>query len=352
MYESKETSVRSVVVTILLIILVICVLIWILPTKKDIKNISGSNNEVLLNEVFARNLRVLQNAGRAYYYSATTPKNVGDSTTVSMNDLINNKWMLELKDKNGKTCNKELSYVQLTKKADNLYEMKSYLSCDEGADYIVLDLGCSDLKNGCKSDNNNKKDNSKNDSKDDKKESEDKKDNKESSQAYYYRYLYSCPKTTEAYSNWSNWSTTYVSSTSKREVDTKVEYKNEYVKVGTKQEPVTTYETVKTTESKEETKRYVNTKPANAISCVTLPRTGYTLYECKVLTTQTVEKEVPRTTYNTVDVYDWRETPVTYYRYRTLTNKTTYYEVWSTNSKDATYNKQGCTIIKSEKVVK
>ena len=56
MYESKETSIRGIVVTILLIILVICVLIWIFPTKKDVKGIS--TNDTLLSEVYGRNLRI------------------------------------------------------------------------------------------------------------------------------------------------------------------------------------------------------------------------------------------------------------------------------------------------------
>ncbi len=356
MYESKETSIRGIVVTILLIILVICLLIWIFPTKKDIKGITGGNNEPLLSEIFGRNIRVLQNAGRAYYYSATLPKNAGDSTNITLGELVEKKMLLDLTDKNGKVCNKDASYVQLTKNSDGTYEMKSYLSCDDESNYILASLDCSNFKGNCKSEDISK-DDKKEEPIDDKEAPIDDKetpiDDKEPKKevTYYYRYLYSCPKTSQSYSGWSAWSTNYVSPSSNRVVDTKVEYERKYVKTGTKQEPVTTYQTVTTTEYEEETKRYVDTHPAGA-SCVTLPRTGYTLYECKVRTPKTVTKQVPVTSYNTVDVYDWQTTAVTYYRYKTLTSSTSYYTVWSTKSNDTTYNNMGCTVIKSEKVAK
>ena len=359
MYESKETSIRGIIITILLIILVVCILIWIFPTKKDIKGISGANNEPLLNEIFGRNLRVLQNAGRAYYYSANLPKNVGDSTSITLGELVDKKMLLELNDKNGKKCNNNDSYVQLTKKADGQYEMKSYLSCDSDSDYILENLTCSNFKNNCQV----KKETSKNDKKSENQPKPDnnEKDSKSSESSAkkttptvvtYYRYLYRCPKTTTEFSAWSSWSKNYVSDSSTRVVDTKVEYENKYVKTGTKQEPVTTYETVQTYETIEEEKSYVNTKPSNATNCVTVPRTGYTLYKCKVTTQKLVTKQEPKTTYNTVDVYDWVSTPVTYYRYKTLVSNKTYTETWSTNSNDTTYKNMGCTVIKSEKVTK
>lgn len=356
MYESKETSIKGIVVTVLLIILVICILIWIFPTKKDIKGISGSNNEPLLSEIFGRNIRVLQNAGRAYYYSATLPKNVGDSTNVTLGELVNKKMLLNLTDKNGKTCNQDASYVQLTKKDNGEYEMKSYLSCDNESNYILETLSCSNFKDNCQVKEVSKTE-TKTETKAEDKEvgsgDEDKKTEvKPISAKYYYRYLYSCPKTSSTYSSWSNWSTNYVSSTSNRVVETKVEYERNYVKVGTKQEESTTYETVQTYETVEEEKTYVNTRPGNTTSCVTVPRTGYTLYKCKVPTQKLVTKQVPKTTYNTVDVYDWQTTPVTYYRYKTLVNNTSYYQVWSTNSSNTTYRNMGCTVIKSEKVAK
>ena len=361
MYETgKETSIRGIIVRILLIILVICILIWIFPTKKDIKNINVTNNTVLLDEIFGRNLRILQNAGHAYYYSATIPKNIGDQVSTSLNELIEKKMLLELKDKDGKTCDGNASYVELTKKADNEYELKSYLKCGNESNYLLDTLKCSEFKSNCTQTiiiTNKDKDNEK--EIDDKEiieekteEKEESKETKEPKTISYYRYLYSCPKTTKSYSDWSSWSKTYVSSNSNREVQTKVEYERTYVKTGTKQEEVTTMvkETVDEVEEKELT--YVNYKPSNAKSCYTVPRSTYTLYICKIETTKKVTKEVPKTTYKTVDVYDWKTTPVTYYRYRTLSSTTSSYTVWSTNGNNKNYSNIGCTIIKSEKVTK
>ena len=362
MYESgRETSIRGIVVTILLIILVICVLIWIFPTKKDIKGISGADNEVLLSEIFSRNLRVLQNAGRAYYYSATVPKNVGDSTKTTLNELIEKKMLLELKDKSGKTCDGKKSYVQLTKKSSTQYELKSYLECGKESNYILDNLGCSNLKSNCKSTTTTTTKTSNTKTQEKTNTTTNTTNNTTTTQpttttnnvptvSYYYRYLYSCPKTTTTYSDWSAWSTTYVSASNNRIVDTKVEYENQYVKTGTKQEPVVTYVVENVSETIEEEKSYVNYKPDGVENCITVPRSGYTLYQCKEETVRTVSKTVPKTTYNTVDEYGWKSTPVTYYRYKTLLTNNSSYEFWSTDYNNASYKNMGCSIIKSEKV--
>ena len=358
MYETRETSIKGIVVTILLIILVICVLMWIFPTKKDIKQITKSDNEIISNELYSYNLRVLQNAGRAYYYSATIPKNNGDSVKTTLSELISKKILLELKDKSGKTCDQKASYVKLTKKASNEYELEAHLKCDKEENYILTNLGCSDFKNGCPKTTTSKntsktttKTNNTTTTKTSNTTNTTKTSNTASKTTYYYRYLYDCPTTKTTYSNWSSWTTSYVSSSSSRMVETKVEYEQRSVRK-TKSEPVTTYETQTTYETVEETRTYVNEKPTDAKSCKTLPRSNYTLYECTFETRKEVTKKVPKTTYQTVVYYEYEQVPVTYYRYRTVSTTTSSKQIWSTDSNNSTYKKNGCSIIKSEKVAK
>ena len=343
MYESKETSIRGIVVTILLIILVICVLIWIFPTKKDVKGIS--TNDTLLSEVYGRNLRILQNAGRSYYYSATLPKNVGDSTSITLNDLVEKKMLLDLKDKNGKLCDKKASYVQLTKKSSSEYEMKSYLSCGKEADYLLATLGCANFKSNCKSVTPVVPD-----VKPDEEVTGD------------YKYLYKCPSSSKTWSSWSNWSTDPVYETSTRKVETKVEVEQWYVKV--QGEPTVTYVTkeveetnyVKATYYQYEGKTPSKPIPANARNCVAQARTdlltgeNYTRYDCEIPQVKKVTKQEPVYNYN--DTYQLVNTAVTYYRYKTLKNSTSYTEKWSFNPNNKTLLDEGCTVIKSERVDK
>lgn len=325
MYEdnSKNVSIKGIVVKILLIILAICILIWIFPTKKDLEenlNNMGYNNgenvniDPLLDQIFTNNITLMQSAGKAYYYSATLPKNTGDSSTITLQELINKKYLVEFRDRDGNSCDTSASYVQLTKKGTNKYEMKTYLKCNTQEDTIIDNLGCTDLcPNACT--NTISKDTDKNTGSEGTKET--------------YKYLYSCP-TTE-WSSWSSWSTTKVTASSTREVKTEKRTTEKCnVVIGT--EPV--YET--------KTETYKNTIPNGATGCdygvLRKDSNGYyRLYTCKTQV-QT----------GTKDVYGCKNVTTTWYKYRTATTKTS--TVWSNSSNDTTLKNKGCTITKTELV--
>ena len=332
MYENRETSIRGIVITILLIILVICVLIWIFPTKNDLKKINGSDNSVLLSEIYRDNLFILQNAGKAYYYTATIPKNVGDATSVNLEKLISSKMLLELKDKNGKSCDNKKSYVQLIKRGTDDYQLKSYLKCDDFEDYIVTTLGCKDFRNGCKTTSTSKS-TTKTTTK-----TTTTSTNNDTKVSYTTKYLYTCKGST-TYGSWSSWSRNYVSASSTREVQTRTVSENVYKVV--KQEPI--YGEAPMVEHIEHGVRSINGKPTGAIvsTCTKEERSATNIiWTCDVATM--VPGERPIIGYR--DVKDWVLENVTEYRYRDL--KTSTYQYWSTSSKP----NSGCTLTKTEKV--
>ena len=394
MYESgREISIRGVIATILLIILVVCILLWLFPIKKDNKDNNNSNTEVVLSEKFEHNLKVLQNAGRVYYYSATLPKNIGDSVSITLKELVNKKILLELKDKNGKACDSDKSYAKLTKKSKEQYELKTFLTCGKEENYLIYTLDCSDLKSNCKvsssvsknttktTNNNAETTTNTNNSSNTNNNSNNRSNNYNynysnynsnytaSNQAtnyttatvvnqpkptYYFRYLFECGKTNYSYSDWSAWTKNYISNADGRVVETKVEYEEERVKTGTRQETVTTYVTETVYETKEEKLTYVNTIPENvdSRSCDVVPRNGYTLYNCVITTKTPVQKSVPKTTTKDVDVYETVRKPVTYYRYKTLINNNQSYQVWVYEDDFTNYRNMGCTYIKFEQLTK
>ena len=313
---------------------------WIFPTKKDLENNlsninynNGTNVNIdpLLNTIFGQNIRTMKNAGRAYYYSATLPKNVGDSSNITLQELINKKMLVEFKDKNGNSCDTTASYIQLTKTGTNKYEMKTYLKCNGEENYIIDNLGCTDLcPNACTNTNNNtSNNNSNNDVKDDK---EDEKDTGSGSnkpeETKKFRYLYSCTEPSTSWSDWSSWSTNYVSETSNREVRTKTETKPEYVVTGT----TTTYKE-ETTTTKSSTYQ-----PGCERNLIHLNGTLQYEYICTTTT------RVPVTT----NTYGWKDVTQTLYRYRTKTTTNNTYTKWSYSENDSSL--KGCTIIKSELV--
>lgn len=84
-------------------------------------------------------LYVLKDAARNYFTESSLPKNVGSSTTLTL-DVIINKNLIEDFTDNGKNCNLTNSYVKVTKTSDNIYSVKIQLDCDDLVDYIVTNI--------------------------------------------------------------------------------------------------------------------------------------------------------------------------------------------------------------------
>lgn len=343
MYESdKRFSIRGVIVTILLIILIVCVLIWLFSAKKT------SKSDITYSEKFNTNIKILENAGRSYYYRATLPTKVNASKKVNLKTLIKDNKLAPLYDKDGKSCDDTTSYVELTKKNEKEFDLKSHLKCGKEENEIVSTFNCSETKSKCVVTKITKKSTSKKENTKSNTESNNKTSNVSSNVTY--RYLYSCTDKYRIYSDWSDWTTTFSKSDVLREVQTKTVTTKEYVKTGTKKEPTTTYVKKKEKETTIEEQKWVNTKPDNAKSCYSIPKSNYTIYVCQVEVVKEVEKEVPVTTYKTVDVYGYKDVVTTYYRTRTFTDKVNSYTYWDTNPNNEGLLNAGCTITKSEKV--
>ena len=87
----------------------------------------------------------MRNAARNYYTVDRLPENVGDSKTMTLQEMINSHMIIEFVDKDNKTCNGTDSYVQVTKTGENEYVLKVQLSCGEQTDYILETIGCYDV---------------------------------------------------------------------------------------------------------------------------------------------------------------------------------------------------------------
>ena len=148
MYEERKDqfSLRDVILQILFVILFILILIWLFPTKGDIKKISGGTDigdalDPLYSQVFNENIKTMKEAAISYYTNSRLPKNVGDKVSMTLGQMMDNKIVLSIIDSNNKQCDKTDSYVEVTK-LDDEYELKIYLSCSDATDYIIVHLGC------------------------------------------------------------------------------------------------------------------------------------------------------------------------------------------------------------------
>ena len=154
--DNNNFSVRNVILKFLFVALFIFILIWLFPLKSDLKKAISSNDKnnkteekstnefsILYDRIFYENLLIMKDAAKEYFTLERLPQKEGDKVKITLGEMISKKMILEFKDKNGKTCDKTKSYVEVTKNA-NEYVMKVNLKCGEEENYIITYLGCYD----------------------------------------------------------------------------------------------------------------------------------------------------------------------------------------------------------------
>ena len=157
-YEKRGFPFGSFIVKLILVIIFILFLAWLLPKllRPTINNYSTNTNKTcsngsgicdmtginaLTSQIFADNLDRMKNAAISYYTDERLPKEVGDSDTMTLSDMIGKHIIIALIDKNNKACDLEKSYVKITK-LDDEYILKVNLKDSEKEDYILVHLGC------------------------------------------------------------------------------------------------------------------------------------------------------------------------------------------------------------------
>ena len=154
-YERRGFPFRDFILKLVLVIIFVFLLCWLLPkfikpvvnyNTKDGKACTSSTCDTtgisaLTSQIFADNLERMKEAAISYYTDERLPKNVGDSDTMTLSDMIGKKIIIALIDKNNKACDVEKSYVKITK-LDDEYILKVNLKDSEREDYILVHLGC------------------------------------------------------------------------------------------------------------------------------------------------------------------------------------------------------------------
>ncbi len=148
-YESKGFPFRDFLLKLILIIIFVFLLIWLLPkfisptVVNKTEKVAGESVDLapLTSQIFADNLERMKEAAISYYTDERLPKEVGESDTMTLSDMIGKKIIVALIDKNNKACDVEKSYVRITKTEDE-FILKVNLKDSEKEDYILVHLGC------------------------------------------------------------------------------------------------------------------------------------------------------------------------------------------------------------------
>ena len=138
MYSNSKNgfSLLDLLVKIIFAALFIFVLVWLFNKK-----IPNYNLTPFYSNVFRENIKYMQEAGESYFTDDKMPQEIGDTIKISLAEMEEKKLILPFVDKDGKVCNKQDSYVSVTKLTEG-YELKTNLVCDTESNYVSKYLGC------------------------------------------------------------------------------------------------------------------------------------------------------------------------------------------------------------------
>ena len=135
MEKERNYFFRDLIVKILIVLLFVFLLMWLLPMP---------NMAPLYDKIFSQNISSMTDAAKSYYTTARLPQEEGETKKLTLRDMLNNKMIIEFTDSNGKTCNADKSYVEVTKQ-NGEYIFKTNLSCGNEEDYVIEYFGCYDV---------------------------------------------------------------------------------------------------------------------------------------------------------------------------------------------------------------
>ena len=108
MYEEKRVSINW----LKLILVVIIGFLVIVLSAKLVSIIFKNVDDKETTKSFETNLKLMNDAGRAYYVEDKLPTEVGQSAKVTLKELVEAGKLSEIKDKDGEACIADESYVE------------------------------------------------------------------------------------------------------------------------------------------------------------------------------------------------------------------------------------------------
>jgi hypothetical protein len=139
---NRRFSILRMIFICLIIAFFVFLVMWAIAKSKQ----SGTSCTDKSNTVFNSNINYLQQVGTDYFTTDKLPTEIGQTIIITLEDLVEGHYILQINDSDGKTCNMNESYVSVTK-TETGYEMKTYLVCGDREDYVIKVLGCHDLCN-------------------------------------------------------------------------------------------------------------------------------------------------------------------------------------------------------------
>ena len=225
-YDKRPFPFRDFLLKFIIIVIFALFLVWLVPKFISPKT---SGNEVTSSKVFEKNLTAMKTASVNYYSKKENLPSDNSKEVITLRQMISKNMLRAFTDKNGKACNVDKSYSEIT--SDNgEYVLKVKLKCSDEEDYVLTkigsysyctseicekDLSKTDTKSEESSTTTNNKTNNEtnNETKTDEIETPDtsdsvsEKDEESEPSNTVVNYTYEYQKTTAGtFSSWSDWS--------------------------------------------------------------------------------------------------------------------------------------------------
>ena len=139
MYSNERKngfSILDLLVKIIFAGVFIFILIWLFNKKMPKVDMTP-----LYSNVFRENIKYMQDAGESYFTDDKMPTEVGESIKLTLQEMEGRNLVIPFVDQDGKACDKNASYVTITK-LDVGYELKTFLVCGKESNFVVKTLGC------------------------------------------------------------------------------------------------------------------------------------------------------------------------------------------------------------------
>lgn len=210
-YNKRPFPFRDFLLKFIVIVIFALFLVWLVPKFIGPKT---SEKEVGSSKVFQKNLTAMKTASVNYYSKKENLPTDNNKEVITLRQMISKKMITAFTDKNGKACDVEKSYSEIT--SDNgEYVLKVKLKCSSEEDYVLTKIGSysyctSEMceKDLSKTDTSSSTDNS-SVTKTDSVETPDTNDDEDSSSDSnnsIVSYTYEYQKTTDSVlSDWGDW---------------------------------------------------------------------------------------------------------------------------------------------------
>lgn len=152
MYEETKSSIdwKGIFLKVIIAFLIVLIAVKGYTTlkgddNKTVKTTTETTAESKSSATFTANIEKLRNAGEEYYSTNKDklPASEGNTTMVTLNELIDAGILTTLSDEEGKNCDGESSYVTAIKEGEKT-KIKANLVCGSASSYSLVYMGEND----------------------------------------------------------------------------------------------------------------------------------------------------------------------------------------------------------------